>query len=177
MMLRMTFALQELETMYDIITAEVLDLIGRAYERAVAPDTERYSHWSADEDKATGGWAARWRNWSKERRRWTPIRRSPRYGQRDEPTRFVRWAGFFGLGALRSRKAAWASDGGRVHRFAELLDLQQSTVNYWATSGFIPRKRHARIIEVATERGITISPTELANAVRRSTGRGDRRGR
>jgi hypothetical protein len=41
--------------MYDIIPAEVLDRIGRAYERAVARATERYSHWSADEDKATGG--------------------------------------------------------------------------------------------------------------------------
>ena len=50
---------------------------------------------------------------------------------------------------------------GTQTRFAELLGLRQSTVNYWAIRGSIPQKYFQKIMDVAAKRGVNITPTEF----------------
>ena len=56
---------------------------------------------------------------------------------------------------------------GGVCRTAELLKLDKSNISRWATpsgtNGRIPKKHHAKILEIAKIFGIEISPEDLIN--------------
>ncbi len=44
---------------------------------------------------------------------------------------------------------------------ASLLGKRQSTVQYWVKAGAIPRKWHAELKQLASERGLTLTPSDL----------------
>lgn len=48
---------------------------------------------------------------------------------------------------------------------AEALHTKQSTVQYWAKTGDIPKKWHKAIVETAVRRGLNVAPTDLVAAV------------
>jgi len=50
--------------------------------------------------------------------------------------------------------------------FATLLDKAQSTVSYWAKTGTIPAKHHARILATAAANNISLDAADLVNAPR-----------
>lgn len=50
---------------------------------------------------------------------------------------------------------------GGQSNLARLIGKGQSTVQYWATTGRIPPKWHARLIELASEQRVSLSPSEL----------------
>ena len=50
---------------------------------------------------------------------------------------------------------------GGQSKLARLLDKNPSTVQYWGNTGRIPPKWHGRLLELATERGISLAPPEL----------------
>lgn len=44
---------------------------------------------------------------------------------------------------------------------ARLIDKKQSTVQYWASTGRIPPTWHARLLKLAAEQGVNLTPSEL----------------
>lgn len=50
---------------------------------------------------------------------------------------------------------------GGQSQLARLLGKKQSTVQYWATTGRIPPKWHADLIDLAQQQGVDLAPTEL----------------
>jgi hypothetical protein len=50
---------------------------------------------------------------------------------------------------------------GGQSQLARLLGKGPSTVQYWATTGRIPPKWHARLLELAAENGVSLAPSEL----------------
>jgi hypothetical protein len=51
---------------------------------------------------------------------------------------------------------------------AQLLRRRQSSVQYWAKSGFIPPRWHQKILDLAAARGVSVSPAEFADLETRS---------
>jgi hypothetical protein len=50
---------------------------------------------------------------------------------------------------------------GGQSELARLIDKNPSTVQYWATTGRIPPKWHAKLLELAAQKGISLAPSEL----------------
>ena len=50
---------------------------------------------------------------------------------------------------------------GGQSKLARLLGKNQSTVQYWTTTGRIPTKWHQRLLALAQEQGVSLSPSEL----------------
>ena len=50
----------------------------------------------------------------------------------------------------------------RGTRLGQLLGFRQSTVGHWANTGPIPGKWQQRTLDMAVERGISVSPAEFA---------------
>jgi DNA-binding transcriptional regulator YdaS (Cro superfamily) len=50
---------------------------------------------------------------------------------------------------------------GGQSNLARLLGKSPSTVQYWGTTGRIPPKWHARLVELAAEQGLSLAPSEL----------------
>jgi hypothetical protein len=50
---------------------------------------------------------------------------------------------------------------GGQSQLARLIDKNPSTVQYWGTTGRIPPKWHARLLELALEQGINLAPSEM----------------
>lgn len=50
---------------------------------------------------------------------------------------------------------------GGQSQLARLIDKNPSTVQYWATTGRIPPKWHAKLLELAEHQGLSLAPSEL----------------
>ena len=50
---------------------------------------------------------------------------------------------------------------GGQSKLAHLLGKSPSTVQYWGSTGRIPPKWHARLVELAAEQGLALAPSEL----------------
>lgn len=50
---------------------------------------------------------------------------------------------------------------GGVRQAARLLNRPPSTIQSWKTSGFIPARHQAHVLDVAKREGITITPADL----------------
>jgi len=50
---------------------------------------------------------------------------------------------------------------GTQQKLAEALDIRQSNVSYWAKVGTVPAKWHSRLLTLAQERGIQLSPADF----------------
>lgn len=50
---------------------------------------------------------------------------------------------------------------GGQSKLAHLLEKSPSTVQYWGSTGRIPPKWHARLVELAAEQGLSLAPSEL----------------
>jgi hypothetical protein len=50
---------------------------------------------------------------------------------------------------------------GGQSQLARLIEKNPSTVQYWANTGRIPAKWHARLLELASQQGLTLAPSEL----------------
>lgn len=66
--------------------------------------------------------------------------------------------------ATSSAQRIIAKFGGQTS-LAKLIGRSQSTVQHWAKSGSIPAKWQQRILDIATERGISISRADFFAAV------------
>src|SRR4051812_3417234 len=57
---------------------------------------------------------------------------------------------------------------GSQSALADLLGRGQTTVAYWAKTGVIPAKWQARILDLARERGIELSPADFMSQAAKS---------
>jgi hypothetical protein len=53
--------------------------------------------------------------------------------------------------------------GGQTN-LARALDIKQSTVSHWAKTGTVPTRWHSKIIQAASERGLSVSAGDLVSA-------------